>query len=115
MKNIESYNNQQSPKDTPQSFPGIEVNYSRSKEDIWAQLSEKMEEQTALQPKIRTLQTNWLRIAAAVLILMLSTTAFMRLYTKTVSAPSGQHLAAILPDGSSVELNASSIIKYKPF
>ena len=102
--------------DKPQSFPGIEVNYSRSREDVWAQLSEQMDVQPTPKVKVRTLRSNWITMAAAaVLIVMLSATAFMHLYTKTVSAPAGQHLAAILPDGSSVELNASSVIKYKPF
>ena len=116
MKNIESNNIHQSQDDAPQSLPGIEMNYSRSREDVWAQLSEQMDEQAAPQAKVRTIRTNWMTMAAAaVLVLLLSGTAFIRLYTKTVSAPAGQHLAAILPDGSSVELNASSVIKYKPF
>lgn len=116
MKNIESHNIHQSQDDAPQSLPGIEMNYSRSSEDVWTQLSEQLNEQPTPQVKVRTLRSNWVTMAvAAVLIVMLSTTAFMHLYTKTVSAPAGQHLAAILPDGSSVELNASSVIKYKPY
>jgi len=116
MKNKESNNKHHLQKDPSQSFPGIEMSYSRSREDVWARLSEQMDEQIVPPVKVRRLRTNWLtQAAAAVVIIMLSATAFMRLYTKNVSAPAGQHLAAILPDGSSVELNASSVIKYKPY
>ncbi len=115
MKNINSHINHQAPEDLPHAFPGIDMNYSRSREEVWAQLSEKMETQRPVQAKTGRIQINWLSMAAAVLVLFLSTAAFMRFYTTTVSAPAGQHLAAILPDGSGVELNASSVIKYKPF
>jgi transmembrane sensor len=38
----------------------------------------------------------------------------MRFYTNTVECPAGQHLAYVLPDGSSVQLNAESTLKYHP-
>lgn len=115
MNNDDLNKAQHPPKEHPTSFPGIELNYSRSKDAVWAQLSGQMEEAPVSEPVVRTMHLRWLSVSvAAVLVVLLSTSAFMWFYTKTVSAPAGQHLAAILPDGSSVELNASSVIQYKP-
>ncbi len=123
MKNDKQHINPGSDKDFMQSLPEIERPFKKSKEDVWSELSDMMDEQETETPirtikpqetKVRSLkQIYW--AAAAILVLMLSTSAFLRLYTTTVEAGAGQHLTALLPDGSSIELNASSTIKYHPY
>ncbi len=107
--------------DLMKSLPKVELPYSRSKEDVWEEMealmaNESLQQKSFEEPKagqVRTLRPLWLSVAA-LLVVLLSTTAFFRLYTKTVNAQAGQHLTALLPDGSSIELNAGSVIKYNP-
>ncbi|MCU4174063.1 FecR family protein [Carboxylicivirga sp. N1Y90] len=123
MKNFKQHNDQLSDEDFMKSLPEIELPFSKSKEDVWSELSAAIKDEQkdpsntiTLKPenKVRKLSTVFMAVAA-VLVVTLSTTAFFSLYTKTIEAQSGQHLTAFLPDGSSVELNASSAIKYKPY
>lgn len=101
------------------SLPKLDVPYSRSKQQVWEELEQAMNQPVSksvsapAMGKVRTLRPVWLS-AAAILIVLLSTTAFFRFYTKTVQADMGQHLTTLLPDGSSIELNAGSVIKYQP-
>ncbi len=101
------------------SLPKLDVPYSRSKQQVWDELEQTMNKSVSesvsapAMAKVRTFRPVWLS-AAAILIVLLSTTAFFRFYTKTVQADMGQHLTALLPDGSSIELNAGSVIKYQP-
>jgi ferric-dicitrate binding protein FerR (iron transport regulator) len=104
------------------SLPKVELPYSRSKEDIWKKMEILMGDESAEElkeaeesgkGKVRILRPILLSVAA-VLVVLLGTTAFFRLYTKTINAQAGHHLTALLPDGSSIELNAGSVIKYKP-
>lgn len=107
--------------DMMKSLPKVELPYSRSKEDVWKQMEAMMDEDDqdevreteTSKGKVRNLRRVFISVAA-ILIVLLGTTAFFRLYTKTVNANAGQHLTAMLPDGSSIELNAGSVIKYKP-
>ena len=107
--------------DMMKSLPKVELPYSRSKEDIWKQMEAMMDkddqdevrETETSKGKVRNLRRVFISVAA-ILVVLLGTTAFFRLYTKTVNANAGQHLTAMLPDGSSIELNAGSVIKYKP-
>ncbi|MCG8580911.1 MAG: FecR family protein [Bacteroidales bacterium] len=120
----EELNNEQwtDDNDFMKSLPKVELPYSRSKEDVWKEMEalmadDKEEEVNTVEEsgkgKVRTLRPILMSVAA-VLVVLLGTTAFFRLYTKTINAKAGQHLTALLPDGSSVELNAGSVIKYKP-
>ncbi|MBS2212494.1 FecR family protein [Carboxylicivirga mesophila] len=121
MKNEQLHNDQlRNDEDFLRSLPELEPSYSRSKHDVWQKLEAAMEaspservQPVAMPAKVRTLRPV-LMTAAALLVVLLATTAFFRLYTKTVSAPMGQHLTALLPDGSSIELNAGSVVKYQP-
>lgn len=92
----------------------ITPKWEKSKEQIWAEKFEFLEEtqNTKIIPLYR--RKIWLYVAAAVILIMLAlpTTAF--LYTKDVYAAYGEHKSVTLPDGSRVELNADSHLKYKP-
>ena len=120
MKTNKQHNTQWSDDDFMKSLPEIELSFSKSKEDVWSEMSALIDEketpktvQPLKQGQLRRL--NIVYAAAAVIVLTLSTTAFLRLYTKTIAAGAGQHLTALLPDGSSIELNASSTIQYHPY
>lgn len=116
MKNSHQNMNQQPKDDNLKSFPGIEINYARSKEEVWAALQVQIEQPWKTQHQIKKTSFNWMLVAAAaILILFLGTTTFAFLFTKTFQAPSGKHLAILLPDGSGVELNAKSVVRYKPY
>ncbi|MCT4589652.1 MAG: FecR family protein [Carboxylicivirga sp.] len=122
MKQENSHNEQwTNDDDFMKSMPKVELPYSRSKADVWESMEEMLgDENQAIEPKIemsqkkgKVLRPLWLSMAA-IFLLLIGTSVFFRLYTKTVHANAGQHLTALLPDGSSIELNAGSVIKYKP-
>ena len=120
MKKERLHNDQWSTdEDFLKSLPKLDVPYSRSKQQVWDELEQAMNQSVSKSEsapaigKVRALRPVWLSVAA-VLIVLFSTTAFFRFYTKTVQAEMGQHLTALLPDGSSIELNAGSVIKYQP-
>ncbi len=95
-------------------FPGIELEYSVSKEKVWENLVYQLD-----VPKVnhRIISLNsFFRIAAAAsLLLLLSVTGFLRFYTKSVFTPNGQQISFLLPDGSKVQLNAKSEINFHPY
>ena len=86
----------------------------KSEADIWASI----ELQLADQPKGRLLNINfglgkWM--VAASIVILFSIGSFLRFYTTTIENPAGQHLEAMLPDKSRVNLNAKSSISYHPY
>lgn len=122
MKELNKHNEQwTNDDDFMKSLPDIELPYSRSKEDIWKDFEAELDaddEETETKKgsgKVIKLNTVLKYSAAAVLLIFLSIGSFMKFYTTTIIAPNGEHIAAILPDGSSIELNAGSVIKYKPY
>ncbi len=65
--------------------------------------------------KVRVLISPWMKIAmAAAVALLVGISVIMQIYTKTITIPAGQHNQILLPDHSSVRLNAQSTLSYKP-
>ncbi len=95
-------------------FSKVEIPYEKSTQEVWDLMAEKFDE----KPSGKVVQFNHRRIftaiAASVLIL-LGSLAVMKFYTKTIISEKGEHLTASLPDGSTVELNAQSTLKYHPY
>jgi ferric-dicitrate binding protein FerR (iron transport regulator) len=92
---------------------GSRISWHKTKEQVWTDLQKKLEK----IPSVRTryIGSIWIKLSvAAMIILLVGTPAIMQLYTKTIQVPSGRHLSYVLPDNSSVDLNAQSIMKYKP-
>lgn len=86
--------------------------WSKSKEQIWA---EKFEHVVDDRPVLGIYRRKWFAyVAAAVVAIVIALPATAYLYTNEVVVPCGEHLAVILPEGSRVELNADSRLKYKP-
>lgn len=89
------------------------VHWDRSKEQIWLDLEKRLPENA--EAKTVTIQKNWTRIAlAAGIALLLSLTAVIKFYKKTIEIPVGQHAEVYLPDNSLVKLNAQSVISFNP-
>jgi transmembrane sensor len=94
-------------------FAGGNFDWSRNKSIVWDQL-----DAYTLQTPIRSVKHD-LRIiqwsVAAVLVLLLGISGFLRFYSKTITTQAGSHLAMNLPDGSLVNLNAQSKLTYHPY
>lgn len=69
----------------------------------------------ALQPLGRSIRLSRVWYAAASITLLLGLVSFLRFYSTSIEVPAGVHQLALLPDGSQVELNASSTLSYHPF
>jgi len=97
-------------------FSNLNIPYPKSKNDVWNELSEKIDKDiekttTLLKPKRHL----FISSAAAMIIVLIGIAAFMRFYSVNIHSPGGQHLATVLPDGSTVHLNAETGISYKPY
>ena len=92
----------------------LEVEYSRSKEDIWSAMEDKLsapkkEEKKVIQLNLR----NW-TVAASVIIL-LGIGSFIRFYHEDYSTMAGEQYRIELPDGSMVDLNGQSSLQFHPY
>lgn len=98
-------------------FSQVTPEFKRTKADVWDNLEALIgEEGETPKPKGKVVRMPWIKYAAAaVVVMMLSTVAFMMFYTAEVTCPRGQHITHVLPDGSSVELNADSKLSYAPY
>ena len=92
---------------------GGSFNWKKSQTDVWLKLEGSIERIPAKrflhQPNLKLVSI------AASLIILLASGLFLRFYSKTVHSPVGTHQVAGLPDGSTVEMNAESILKYYPY
>lgn len=94
-------------------FAKGEIAWENDESEIWASLSEKINRAPAaktvnLYPAI----FKW--SAAAVIVFLAGLSAIFFFYSKQIESLPGQNLVATLPDGSTVELNAGSTLKYYP-
>ncbi|WP_461636613.1 FecR family protein [Labilibaculum euxinus] len=113
MKNDNQHNELKPDMDFINSLPKIEVTYSKSKEDVWKELSKKTSASVA---PAKVIKMKWAKYAAvACIVILIGFTGFINLYTKTIHCPKGEHLSVNLPDQSIVDLNANSSISYKPY
>jgi len=100
-------------KEMKEMIAGTYIEWGKSKEQIWAELEQRMETK---QPAGRSIFMNTgLRLAiAAAIVLLVGLGLFMQLYTKTMGMPAGEHGFVFLSDGSKIHINAQSSITYKP-
>lgn len=90
----------------------IEPNWSRSKEQIWEENFAQIDSAPNRGSNLRSLVyfrkvALYAAVAAAVLLLPF-------IYVERISTEMAEHTKFILPDGSSVSLNAGSELSYKP-
>jgi len=99
-----------------QIFSNAKIPWEKSKVEVWNDLEEKITKENRTIVHVRHLHPNrqWLALAAS-LVLLLSVSSFMRFYTVKTFCPEGVHTSLQLPDGSEVELNASTHLSYHPY
>ena len=91
---------------------GFNVPWEKDKDEAFKDIIPLMDK----KPVRRTLpQTAWFRAAAAVGIVLISTVLFLRFFERDLECGNGEFLSHQLPDGSLVELNSASTIKYNPY
>jgi len=94
-------------------FQKVEIPYEKTKDEVWEVLSDKLKETLQKQKETKIVFPNRAKVVAAALaLILLSTTFFLRFYTTKITCPKGKHMSHILPDGSIVELNAESTVSY---
>ena len=92
---------------------GFTVPWEKSRKEVFEEISASINKAPA--KTIAFKRTSWIRAAAAIAILLLSTGLFIRFFERSINSSMGEHLSHQLPDGSVVELNSDSKISYKPF
>lgn len=100
-------------KQSQKFFKDGDFSWSKAQGDVWSNIEAKMD----AKPKGRSLplKTRTIRLAvAATIIVLIGASFFFRYYAVTVIVPTGEHQLATLPDGSTIDLNAESSLKYKP-
>lgn len=111
MKKI--YNNKDQ-KDE-QFFNHIDVKWKKSKDEIWDEVFDNIEEDNDTNRASNKTKTIFVYSAAAIIILLFGIGLFLRFYTENVYVPAGNHLSYILPDNSQIQLNAETKISYNPY
>ena len=97
-------------------FSKSKIPWEKSKAEVWNDLEERLVKEDQSPELVRRFLPGkqWLALAAS-LVLLLSVSGFMRFYTVKTFCPQGVHTSLQLPDGSEVELNASTRLAYHPY
>jgi len=97
-------------------FSGADIPWEKSKAEIWTELEKSLEEKDSARVPVRRIRPakQWLALAASLLFL-LAVGSFMRFYSVKTYCPAGVRTSLNLPDGSVVEVNAATSVKYHPY
>jgi len=100
-------------------FQNVQVDYKKSKEDIWSEMEIKindLEDRIDIQEgRGRVISLSFIRYAAAIFIFLIGMVSFMKLYTVSEYLEAGLTKDIALPDGSVVTLNGNSSLTYAPY
>ncbi len=101
-------------------FKKVELPFEKSKEEVWATMFEDLDEKELVVEQVKTtrkvVRMPWSKMAAAAaVVLLVGLMGFVQFYTETISSGDKNMAVAILPDGSSVDLNINSTISYQPY
>jgi len=94
-------------------FKDGNINWDKSQEQVWLELEKKISKKPAgvvVSFRHRVLQWS----AAAILILVVGLLGVISNYSITIESEPGEHKLAMLPDESTVEMNADSKLTYYP-
>lgn len=93
----------------------ITPKWEKSKDQIWVDCFDALNDiaEEKIIPFYRQKIFGYAVAAVLSILLVLPFSAFF--YTKQINTACGEHLSVVLPDGSKVEMNAESMLKYKPF
>ncbi|HKI89454.1 MAG TPA: FecR domain-containing protein [Draconibacterium sp.] len=93
-------------------FSKGKIDWNKPEELVWEELFARTQK-TAPKGK-SVVFPRFYKYAAAVIMLLVIAGTIPFIYTKSVESVPGEHVLATLPDGSTIELNAGSHIKYYP-
>jgi transmembrane sensor len=116
-KNHRDMKNKKDPSDLSERlFSGADIPWKKSKAEVWRDLEHRLvkEDRSPVLVRRQLPGKQWLALAAS-LVLLLSVASFMRFYAVNVDTPVGVHTSVNLPDGSGVEVNASTSLRYHPY
>lgn len=94
-------------------FEGAKIPWNRSSDEIWDGMQGDLNKSSEVVKINHSASFIRLAVAAAVVII-LGIPSLMRFYTRTIESGAGEHQDVILPDGSSIALNAETTVKYHP-
>ena len=89
------------------------INWQQSESEVWDKLAAKIQKKPVVK-KMALVPLLVKYAVAAILLLLVGFASVTFFYSKTVVSKPGEHLVAQLPDGSEINLNAGSSIKYYP-
>ena len=96
-------------------YKNLESPLKQSEEELWDRIAARtVDRQEPKSAKLVRMANVW-RVAAACLLLAAGLGVFLRFYTESVVSPNGKHISQLLPDGSRVEMNAATVLSYKPY
>ncbi len=113
MANKSINTDQNQDKDPLKLFRGGQIPWNKSSDDVWAGMQSKLEEKGRVYTISRRSEFGRMAIAAAIIILF-GIPSVMRFYSKTIETGKAEHMDLLLPDGSSVALNAETSVQYNP-
>ena len=100
--------------ETERLFSGAKIEWSKNEKLIWEDSFDELFQKTKVK-KVNFKQHILKLSIAASFLFLIGIGSFAWFYSKTIESPQGEHLTASLPDGSTVELNAESSLKYYPY
>lgn len=89
------------------------ITWEKSEAEVWAELESKMGKKSASQ-SIFLLRVGVKWAAAAIFLVLVGFGSLFFFYSKTYESLPGENLVVELPDGSGVEMNVASTLKYYP-
>ena len=110
-KDQNNSNHEQVDRHSKYFLSGGTFKWTQKEETIRTELLRKIAE----RPLVRQLPVQKIWTVAAGILLLAGIVSFLRFYSTNITVPAGIHQTAMLPDGSSVEMNAESSLTYYPF
>lgn len=95
-------------------FAGGKFAWEKSEAEVWSNIESIIDSKPAGRSLKHNFRITTWAVAASFLILI-GVGSFMRFFQITVETPAGKHQLATLPDGSTIDLNAESTLKYNPY
>lgn len=93
-------------------FAGGTFRWKKSEAEVLAELDEQIRRQSSARSFRLSMR---MAAVAASFLLIVALASFLRFYSTTIDVSAGTHQLAELPDGSTVELNAGSTLRYYPY
>jgi ferric-dicitrate binding protein FerR (iron transport regulator) len=94
-------------------FTGGIFQWEKEKANVWNELEAQLSQPEGRVVKMNIAAMKW--AVAALFIALVGIGSFMRYAVNSVETKAGEHLSMTLPDGSTVDLNAQSVVRYNPY